>query len=69
METNLHYEKHSLILKVINYDNEETALHLIEDNAADMLVRLIETINSGYYDNFTNEKIILETLKNKKNGN
>ena len=56
-------DKGCLVLKVIDCDNEETVMHLIEDNAPDMLARLIKTINEGHYDSFTNSKIVIEEVK------
>jgi hypothetical protein len=56
-------DRECLVLKVINCDNEETVMYLIEDNATDMLARLVETINKGHYDSFTNSKIVIEEVK------
>jgi|TARA_R100000482_G_scaffold24866_1_gene7501 hypothetical protein len=59
-------DKRCLVLKVIDCDNEKTVMHLIEDNATDMLARLVETINKGHYDSFTNSKIVIEEISNEQ---
>ncbi len=56
-------ENDSLIIKIINCDTEETVMFLIEDNAADMLARLVEAINKGHYDCFTNSKIVIQEVQ------